>query len=464
MKIYNTLTRKKEEFKPVESGKIKMYNCGPTVYNYIHIGNARNNIVFDVIRRYFEFLGFDVTYVQNITDIDDKLIEQSLKEKIPILEMAKKYIAAFNKDISKLGIKKLTHQPKATEYIGEMIALIKNLEDNGFAYEKKGDVYFSVTSYRDYGKLSGKKIEDQKTGARVAENVQKKHPADFTLWKKAKPGEPNWSSPWGKGRPGWHTECVVMSRKFLGETFDIHGGGNDLIFPHHENELAQAEAISRKPLANFWVHNGFIDLEGVKMSKSLGNFFTARDVLKKFDSETIRFFFLSKHYRNPIDFSEEILIESQQAVKNFYAILSEIDYLSFQNEIPEYAKEQMDLHKKFITAMDDDFNTAKAIAFLFEIVKLIRFSKQNDIENSKQYAHLLVELGSALGFFQNIEERLKTSLDSISEDLIELLIKYRTMFKQQQNWKLADMIREDLKKTGINLKDTKEGTDWSFEG
>ena len=464
MKIYNTLTRKKEEFKPVESGKIKMYNCGPTVYNYIHIGNARNNIVFDVIRRYFEFLGFEVTYVQNITDIDDKLIEQSLKEKIPILEMAKKYIAAFNKDISKLGIKKLTHQPKATEYIGEMIALIKNLEDNGFAYEKKGDVYFSVTSYRDYGKLSGKKIEDQKTGARVAENVQKKHPADFTLWKKAKPGEPNWSSPWGKGRPGWHTECVVMSRKFLGETFDIHGGGNDLIFPHHENELAQAEAISRKPLANFWVHNGFIDLEGVKMSKSLGNFFTARDVLKKFDSETIRFFFLSKHYRNPIDFSEEILIESQQAVKNFYAILSEIDYLSFQNEIPEYAKEQMDLHKKFITAMDDDFNTAKAIAFLFEIVKLIRFSKQNDIENSKQYAHLLVELGSALGFFQNIEERLKTSLDSISEDLIELLIKYRTMFKQQQNWKLADMIREDLKKTGINLKDTKEGTDWSFEG
>jgi len=463
MKIYNTLTRKKEEFKPVEPGKIKMYNCGPTVYNYIHIGNARNNIVFDVIRRYFEFLGYEVTYVQNITDIDDKLIEQSLSEKIPASEVAKKYIKAFFEDIERLGIKKLNHQPKATEYIEEMINLIKALEDKGFAYEKNGDVYFSVASYKDYGKLSGKKIEDQKAGARVKENIQKKHPADFTLWKKAKPGEPNWESPWGKGRPGWHTECVVMSRKFLGETFDIHGGGNDLVFPHHENELAQAESISGKPLANYWMHNGFLDLEGEKMSKSLGNFFTVKDVMKKYDSETIRFFFLSKHYRSPIDFSEEILKESSQAMKNFYSILSEIDYLFFQNEIPEYSKEQIELKKRFIFAMDDDFNTAKAIAILFEIVKSIRNLKQKSDNNYKNYAHLLIELGSILGFFQDIKEKLETNLDSISEDLIELLINYRNMFKQEKNWKFADMIRDDLQKTGINLKDTKDGTDWSFE-
>jgi len=463
MKIYNTLTRKKEEFKPIEPGKIKMYNCGPTVYNYIHIGNARNNVVFDVIRRYFEFLGFDVTYVQNITDIDDKLIEQSISEKIPASEVAKKYIKAFFDDITKLGIKKLTHQPKATEYIGEMIKLIKTLEDKGFAYEKNGDVYFSVTSFKEYGKLSGKKIEDQKAGARVEANKLKKHPADFTLWKKAKPGEPNWGSPWGKGRPGWHTECVVMSRKFLGETFDIHGGGNDLIFPHHENELAQAEAISEKPLANYWIHNGFLDLEGEKMSKSLGNFFTVKDVLKKFDPETIRFFFLSKHYRSPIDFSEEILKESQQAMKNFYSILSEVDYLSFQTESPEYSAKQFKLKGKFTEAMDDDFNTAKAVAVLFEIVKIIRDLKTKSNADYKNYAHLLIELGSALGFFQNIEEKLKTNLDSISENLIELLIKYRKIFKQEKNWKFADMIRDDLKKTGIVLKDTKDGTDWSFE-
>jgi len=460
MKIYNSLSRKKEEFIPLEPGKIKMYVCGPTVYYYFHIGNARTFLFFDVVRRYFEFKGFEVIYVQNITDIDDKLINQSIKEKIPFSEIAEKYIKAFFDDIKALGLKEATFYPKATEYMNEMIDLIAKLEKKGFAYETNGDVYFSVNSFKDYGKLSGKKLDELKTGARVEENLQKRRPADFTLWKKAKPGEPSWQSPWGKGRPGWHTECVVISQKILGDSFDIHCGAVDLIFPHHENEIAQAEALSGKPFVNYWMHGGFLNISGEKMSKSLDNFFLTRDVLKKFDAEAIRFFFLSKNYRSSIDFSEDILQESAQAMKNLYSFLQQVDYLSFMNENSEYSENQIQLKNEFIYAMDDDFNTAKAIAVMFKIRNLLAHNKESEL---KQYAHLLVELGRVLGFFSNLEEILKQNLSDISEELIELLIKYRTIFKQEKNWNYADQIREELDKLGVKLKDTKTGTEWSLD-
>lgn len=450
------MTRKKENFKPIEEGKVKLYACGPTVYNYFHIGNARAFLFFDVVRRYFEFLGYEMTYVQNITDIEDKLINQAKAEQTTVKKVAQKYIDAFLEDTASLGIKKVNHHPKATEYIGEMIDLIKKLVENNFAYEVDGDVYFSVVNFKNYGKLSGRNIDDLKVGARVKANVQKRHPADFTLWKKAKPEEPSWGSPWGKGRPGWHTECVVMSRSILGETFDIHGGGNDLIFPHHENEIAQAEASSGKPLANYWMHNGYLNIEGEKMSKSLNNFFTARDILKKYDAEAIRFFFLSKHYRSPIDFNEDIIIESSKAVEGFYSILKTVNFLKIENNAPNYSAEMLQLKEKFINAMNDDFNTAKAISVLFEIVKL--FKKSND----ENFAHLLVELGKSVGFFQNIADHLAEDLGEITENLIELLIEYRNTFKKEKNWEMADKIRNDLQKLNIQLKDTSSGTDWSI--
>ena len=460
MRIYNTLNNKKEDFNPIDPNHIKMYVCGPTVYNYFHIGNARPLIFFDVVRSYFQYLGYKVTFVRNITDIDDKLISQSIKENITVKKIAEKYIDAFYEDCNALEIKDADHHPHATEFIGEMIKLIRQLENKNMAYESNGDVYFNVGAVKNYGKLSGKKLEELQAGARVEANTQKKHPADFTLWKTAKPGEPKWDSPWGEGRPGWHTECVVMSKKYLGETFDIHGGGIDLVFPHHENEIAQAEAISGKPLANYWMHNGYLNIDGKKMSKSLNNFFTARDILKKYPAEAIRFFFLSKHYRSPIDFNEDIINESQRAVKTLYSVLKEIDYLSFQKEEFSYHEQQIRIINDFRIAMNDDFNTAKAISVLYAIVKAIKTSQ--DTESRKNYAHLLVELGSILGFFQNIETKLSTNLNEISEKLIKLVISYRLEAKKEKNWILADKIRNDLEIIGIKLKDTAEGTDWEI--
>lgn len=454
MKIYNTLTKKKEEFVPIEEGKAKIYVCGPTVYNYFHIGNARTFLFFDVVRRYFIYRGFEVTYVQNITDIDDKLIDQSIKESIPVKQIAGKYIDAFLEDTQAIGIEKADHNPKATEYISEMIALIKDLVEKGKAYEIEGDVYFDIKSVPSYGELSRKKIDDLQAGARVEANTLKKHPGDFTLWKKAKPGEPRWQSPWGEGRPGWHTECVVMSRNLLGETFDIHGGAIDLIFPHHENEIAQAKASTGCTHAKYWMHGGFLNISGEKMSKSLDNFFLTRDVLKKFNAGTIRFFFLSKHYRNPIDYSLEIMQESQQAMNAFYKALKSVDYLSYIQQEYNFNSEQIELEKTFIMAMDDDFNTAKAIAVMFDITKKLRAT--GEIE----FAHLLVKLGRILGFFSDLETSLKTDVDSISVDLIELLIKYRVQFKQEKNWQMADAIRDDLKAIGIQLKDSADATEW----
>ncbi len=456
MKIYNTLTKKKEEFVPLEPGNVNIYLCGPTAYNYFHIGNARTFLFFDVVRNYFKYRGFKVTYVQNITDIDDKLISQSIKENIPVPKIAEKYINAFFEDTNSLGISKADHYPHATKYIEDMVNLIKELEKKGYAYEVNGDVYFSINADKKYGILSGKKIEDLKAGARVEKNIQKKHPGDFTLWKKSKPDEPKWQSPWGEGRPGWHTECVVMSRKLLGETFDIHGGGIDLIFPHHENEIAQAEASSGSIHARYWMHGGYLNISGEKMSKSLDNFFLTRDVLKKYDAEAIRFFFLSKHYRSSIDYNEDLIKESSQAMKNLYSILKEFDYLKHKDEDISYTETHQKLKDQFIEAMDDDFNTAKAISVLFEITKIARGSE--DII----FAHLLVELGQVLGFFTNLKENLKTDTNEVSEELLKLFINYRQLFKKEKNWQMADKIRDDLKSLGIQLKDTPAGTEWEI--
>ncbi len=460
MRIYNSMTNKKEEFRPVNEGKIKMYACGPTVYNYFHIGNARPFLFFDLVKRYFEYRGYDVTYVQNITDIDDKIINKANEENVTTDDIAKKFIKAFYEDTSALGIKKPDHQPLATEYIQKMIELISKLEEKGYAYEVDGDVYFSVYSFKDYGKLSGKKLDDLHAGARVEENTNKKSPFDFTLWKKAKPGEPKWDSPWGEGRPGWHTECVVMSQTLLGETFDIHGGGVDLIFPHHENEIAQGEAITGKPLANYWMHNGFLNIRGEKMSKSLGNFFTTRDILKQYDSEAIRMFFLSKHYRSPIDFSEERVKEAMVSVENFYSTLKRFGYLDWKNEFDEkYFDEEY--KRDFDEAMDDDFNTAKAVAVLFDLNRKIKSTDLSEFERKKLIVSL-VNFGKVLGFFQNIEGKLKNEISGLSDKLIELLIKVRNDARASKNWKLSDDIRDGLKKIGVELKDTKSGTDWNL--
>lgn len=459
MLIYNTATHKKETFVPIEEGKVKLYACGPTVYDFFHIGNARAFLFFDVMRRYFEYKGYDVTYVQNITDIEDKIIARSIEEGIPYDQFASKYADAFLQDSKALGIKPPHHQPRATEFMAEIIALIEELIKRGYAYEVEGDVYFDTAKLPEYGSLSGKRIEDQKVGARVAENVLKRNPTDFTLWKRSKPNEPIWQSPWGEGRPGWHSECVVMSQHYLGETFDIHGGGVDLVFPHHENELAQARAISGKPLANYWVHNGFLNIEGEKMSKSLDNFFTARDILKQHSAEAIRFFFLSKHYRSPIDFNREIIEESERAVGNFRQSLKDIDFLAL-DEVFEPNDQLQKLEAEFQAAMDDDFNSAKAIAVLFEINGLIR-NRQLPLEERQDAARMLVKLGRVLGFFQNLEEA--ETLPDQSKQLIELIIKYRAQARADKNWALSDEIRADLAALGIELKDTSTGAEWSYK-
>ncbi|MBW6516549.1 MAG: cysteine--tRNA ligase [Candidatus Cloacimonetes bacterium] len=460
MEIYNTLTKRKEIFKPIQENEVDMYVCGPTTYNYFHIGNGRAFLFFDIVRNYFKFLGMKVNYIQNITDIDDKLINQAKAEKLPIEKISNKYIKAFFEDIKALEIKKATQYPRATEYIRKMIDFIEILVKKGNAYHVEGDVFFSVKSIKSYGKLSGKIIDELITGARVEEDTKKKHPADFVLWKKNKPGEPKWKSPWGYGRPGWHTECVVMSHDIFQKTFDIHCGGTDLVFPHHENEIAQAEAATGKPLANYWMHNGFINIEGEKMSKSLDNFFTVRDVLKKYNAETIRHFYLSKHYRSPIDFNVEALQSSKAAVKRLYQPFrdfntDELKHISKLRVIKEYREE-------FMRAMNDDFNTAQAIAIFFDIAKTFNNSKTKD--SQRHLLQTLRKLGNVLGFFQYLTDKLeKDAVVGSSNEIIELLIGYREKFKTEKNWFYADMIRNDLKKLGIILQDTPEGTKWKFE-
>ncbi|PID30093.1 MAG: cysteine--tRNA ligase [Candidatus Cloacimonadota bacterium] len=459
MKIYNSMTGKKEEFKPVMPGKVKMYSCGPTVYNYFHIGNARAFLFFDAVRKYLTYAGYEVTYVQNLTDIDDKLIQKSIEEGLSVKKTASKYIDAFYEDTAALGIDKPDFQPKATDYIGKMIKYIKVLVDRNFAYESNGDVYFSVESFKNYGVLSGRKLKDLKAGARIEENKQKRNPFDFTLWKKAKENEPSWGSPWGEGRPGWHTECVVMSQDLLGEVFDIHGGGTDLIFPHHENENAQAEVITGKHLANIWMHNGFLNIGGEKMSKSFNNFFTARDILKKYSSEAVRFFFLSKHYRSPIDFNESLMKEAESAVKNFYNAFEDISLLDFIDENIDMNERTKKFEKEFHLAMQDDFNTAKALAVMFDLLKEVK-NKNIPHEDRKNSSLFLLKIGRSLGFFAQIKEKLQPDFNSKEKELIELFIEYRKNAKKNKDYILADKIRNDLYLAGIELRDSPSGTEW----
>ena len=463
MKLYNTLSRKKEEFKPIEEGKVKMYVCGPTVYNFIHIGNARPFIIFDTLRRYLEYRGYDVTFVQNFTDVDDKIIKRGHEENITSEEVANKYINEYFVDADGLGIKRASVHPRVTDNIEQIIAFVKELEDKGYAYAVNGDVYFDTKKFKDYGKLSGIKQEELEAGARIEVNDQKRHPMDFVLWKAKKEGEPGWASPWGEGRPGWHIECSVMSNRYLGETIDIHAGGQDLKFPHHENEIAQSEARSGKNFSNYWLHNEYINVNNEKMSKSLGNFFTVREIAEIFDLEVVRLFMLSTHYRNPINFSDEILNQSKAGLERLYnakeKALFTINNLEDSKMTEEEAKLQEELagfRQKFIDAMDDDVNTADAVSVIFELAK---FMNSNVTEkSSKEFAQKVIDEFNELTSVLNIVN--KDQKEDILDEEIEQLIAQRTEAKKNKNFQLADEIRQQLLDKGIVLEDTRQGVKW----
>lgn len=462
MKVYNTLTRAKEEFVPLEEGKVKMYVCGPTVYNYIHIGNARPFIIFDTLRRYLEYRGYDVTYVQNFTDVDDKIIKRSHEEGISPEEVAAKYIKEYFVDCDGLGIKRATVHPQVTDNIQQIIEFIKELEDKGYAYAVNGDVYFDTNKFEGYGKLSGQKQEDLEAGARIEVNDQKRHPMDFVLWKAKKEGEPGWDSPWGEGRPGWHIECSVMSKRYLGETIDIHAGGQDLTFPHHENEIAQSEARSGKTFSKYWMHNGYININDEKMSKSKGNFFTVRDISKLYDLEIVRFFMLSAHYRNPVNFSDEMLNQAKAGLERLYNTKEKLEFtlsnlvesLLTEKEI-ELVKELDNFRQKFIDAMDDDVNTADAVSVIFELAKLI--NSNVDENSSLKFAKKCLDEFNELTGVLNIVNKKK---DTVLDKDIEELIQKRTDAKKNKEFQLADDIRQQLLDMGIVLEDTRQGVKW----
>lgn len=462
MRLYNSLTRKKEEFVPVEPGKVKMYNCGPTVYNYIHVGNARPLVIFDTLRRYFIYKGYDVSFAVNFTDIDDKLINKAKDEGITVKQVAERYIEAYMEDATALRLYDYeTINPKATDYVEQMIVFIKGLEEKGAAYNVDGNVYFSIESAKDYGKLSKRNIDDLISGARVDISEEKRNPMDFALWKKEKPGEPSWDSPWGKGRPGWHIECSVMAKALLGETIDIHSGGEDLQFPHHENEIAQSETLNEKPFANYWLHNGMINVDNKKMSKSLGNFFTLREVAEAYDLEILRFFILSAHYRSPINFSREVMDQTKNGLERLYNAKKNLEYLLEKAEEKSLTEDERrileDANKykyEFEQAMDDDLNTADAVSSVFELAK---FANSNlDEGNSKEaVAHILIlymKLSKVLGIL--------TKEDEILEDQILELIEQRTSARKNRDFKKADEIRDHLKEKGIILEDTSDGVKW----
>ena len=462
MKLFNTMTRTKEEFKPLEEGKVKMYVCGPTVYNYIHVGNARPFIIFDTLRRYLEYRGYDVSYVQNFTDVDDKIIKRGHEENIAPEEVAKKYIEEYFVDADGLGIKRATVHPQVTENIEEIIEFVKELEEKGYAYAVNGDVYFDTQKFNGYGKLSGIKQEELEAGSRIEVNDQKRHPMDFVLWKAKKEGEPGWMSPWGEGRPGWHIECSVMSRRYLGDTIDIHAGGQDLKFPHHENEIAQSEARSGKTFSNYWMHNEYININNEKMSKSKGNFFTVRDISKLYDLEIVRFFMLSTHYRNPINFSDEILNQSKAGLERLYNAKERLEFiiskLSDDAENAEELKLEEELNsfrQRFIDAMDDDLNTADAVSIIFELAK---FMNSNVNENStKEFANkVLAEFNELTSVLNVVNKKQEDMLD----EEIEKLIEARTQAKKNKDFKLADEIRDELLEKGIVLEDTRQGVKW----
>jgi len=464
MKIYNTLTRKKEEFVPIDKNEVKMYSCGPTVYDYFHIGNARPFIIFDTMRRYLEYIGYKVKFVQNFTDIDDKMIKRANEEGITVKELGERFIKEYFEDAQSLGIHKASVHPKATENIDAIIDVVKKLVDNGYAYEVDGNVYFSAKKFKEYGKLSHQPLDALEAGARIDVNEHKKDPMDFVVWKAQKPGEPAWESPWGMGRPGWHIECSAMVNKYLGETIDIHSGGQDLIFPHHENEIAQSECANCKPFAHYWMHNGYININNQKMSKSLGNFFTVRDIRKKYDSEVIRFFMLSAHYRNPINFADTLMEQAKSAVERVYTCLENLEFLEKNSQDKGMCEkcaaiaEKIDqCRTKFIDAMDDDLNTADAIAAIFDIVYIANTEITADLPKSviRKAIDMIHELGSVLGLFNSESKK------SIDEE-VEKLIEARNKARAEKNWAEADAIRDKLKEMNIVLKDTPNGVQWSF--
>jgi len=461
MKIYNTMTRKKEEFVPLVPGEVKMYSCGPTVYNYFHIGNARPFIIFDILRNYLEYKGYKVTFVQNFTDVDDKIIRRAKEEGVTEKEVADKYIEEYFKDAEGLGIKRADYHPRVTEMIPDIIEVIKKIMDRGFAYVVDGDVYFDTQKYKEYGKLSKQNMEELEAGARIEVGEQKKHPMDFALWKKQKPGEPAWDSPWGPGRPGWHIECSAMAMKYLGETIDIHSGGQDLIFPHHENEIAQSEAATGKPFARYWMHNGFININNEKMSKSAGNFFTVRDISKLYDLEVVRLFMISSHYRSPINFSKDLLDSTKNSLERLYIAKNNLLHLMAnaedkeENEDDKAFRNRLSTYRdRFIEAMDDDLNTADAVAVIFDLVRDINSNINESSSKSliKAAYDMFTELTGILRIVNKEEEKL--------DDEIERLIEERQKARKEKNWALADKIRDDLKKRGIILEDTPQGVKW----
>ena len=463
LKVYNTMTRRKEEFKPLKEGEVSIYCCGVTPYNHPHIGNARPFVTWDVIRRYFAKKGYKVHYIQNFTDVDDKIINAANKEGVTWKDISDRYIKAYFETMDALNVRHADVYPRVSETMPEIIAMVEKLIAKGYAYVvDNGDVYYSVEKFSHYGKLSGRSLDDMQAGARIEVNTAKHHPMDFALWKAAKPGEPSWDSPWGKGRPGWHIECSTMSLKYLGEKFDFHGGGSDLIFPHHENEIAQSEAANDKTFANYWMHNGFLNIDNKKMSKSLGNFFTVREIGEKYDLQVLRFFMLSAHYSSPINFSAELMEASKNGLERIITcaerlkdLLNKVSGDALTEAEQENKKNVDELVAKFETAMDDDFNTADAVSAIFELVKLAN-STANE-ESTRAYAELLAEtiakLSDVLGI---ITERKAEVLDSEVEELIAA----RQQARKEKNFALADEIRQKLLDMGIVLEDTREGVKW----
>lgn len=461
MKIYNTMTRKKEELQTINEGEVRIYACGPTVYNLIHIGNARPICVFDTLRRYLEYKGFKVSFAQNFTDIDDKIIKRANEEQSDYLTVSEKYIAEYKKDAKGLNVREATFHPRATENIAQIIDMVKTLEDKGFAYSTEyGDVYFRTNRFKEYGKLSHQPLEELEAGARIQIGDTKEDPMDFALWKGAKPGEPYWDSPWGKGRPGWHIECSAMAKRYLGETIDIHCGGQDLIFPHHENEVAQSECCNGVPFAHYWMHNGYINVDNRKMSKSLNNFFTVRDVAEKYGYEPIRYLMLSSQYRSPINYSTDIIEQCISALDRLYNCRDDLAFLADNStgslrDGEEKIKELLLTHKNdFIAAMDDDLNTADAISALFELARDINSNVSARTQPSKELCEfalsLYKELADVLGLLYTEKEGI--------EDEIQKLIDQRTEARKNKNWAEADRIRDELKARGITIKDTPQGT------
>ncbi|WP_338337724.1 cysteine--tRNA ligase [Clostridium butyricum] len=462
MRLYNSLTRQKEEFVPIVPGEVKMYVCGPTVYNYFHIGNGRTFIIFDTIRRYLEYRGYKVTFIQNFTDIDDKMINKANAEGITVKELGDKFIDEYYQDADGLQVKRATINPRATEYIDEVVEFVKDLIDRGFAYEIDGDVYFSTKKFEEYGKLCGQNLEDLQSGARISVDERKKDPMDFAVWKSQKPGEPAWESPWGLGRPGWHIECSCMAKKLLGDTIDIHGGGMDLKFPHHENEIAQSEAVTGQKFANYWMHAAFVNVDNKKMSKSENNFVTAREALKKYNSDVIRFLMLSGHYRTQINFSAELLDSAKSSVERLYNCVNNLENLINEvnrkeaNDSEKAYLKSLDKHReKFIEKMDDDFNTADGISVIFDLIKDINnnVSIDSSSELCEGALNLIRELGSPLGILQKTEDK------SLEVEIQELIDK-RQEARKNRDFALADKIRDALKARNIILEDTPQGVRW----